>query len=118
MSEVTVLLSSRVVVGVGLAAWRDGVGAVARPQPDQVTPALSSTLAELAIGTQARVTGFSTDLPGEAARRLFDLGFTPGARVSVVRKAPLRDPIVFRVADYDIALRRAQAGRILVAGMT
>ena len=27
----------------------------------------------------------------------------------MVRRAPLRDPVIFRVGDYEIALRTAQA---------
>lgn len=46
------------------------------------------------------------------ARRLGDLGFTPGTTVEVVRRAPLRDPVVYRVRDYDICLRRAQAALV------
>ena len=42
-------------------------------------------------------------------RRLNDLGFTPGAVVEAVRRAPLRDPVLYRVKDYEVCLRRAQA---------
>ena len=47
-------------------------------------------------------------------RRLFDLGFHPGLEVELVRKAPMRDPLVFRVADCEIVLRKRDAARILV----
>ncbi|MCM1972405.1 ferrous iron transport protein A [Streptomyces sp. G1] len=48
------------------------------------------------------------------ARRLADLGFVPGAVVEVVRRAPLRDPVVYRVKDYEVCLRRAQAACVYV----
>ena len=37
-----------------------------------------------------------------------------GIDVTMVRRAPLRDPVIFRVGDYEIALRAAQARSIHV----
>ncbi len=48
------------------------------------------------------------------ARRLEDLGFTGGTEVEVVRRAPLHDPVVYRVKDYELCLRRAQARCVLI----
>ncbi|MEU1788173.1 FeoA family protein [Streptomyces sparsogenes] len=45
----------------------------------------------------------------DVARRLYDLGFTPGTVVEVVPRAPLRDPVVYQVKDYEVCLRREQA---------
>jgi ferrous iron transport protein A len=50
-----------------------------------------------------------------SAARLADLGFTPGTVVRVVRRAPLRDPVLYRVKDYEVCLRRAQAACVRVA---
>jgi len=47
-------------------------------------------------------------------QRLWELGFTPGQRVGVVRFAPLGDPIQVRVRGFDVALRRSEARRILL----
>lgn len=69
----------------------------------------ASTLADLACGRCSIITGLSAGAPAEVARRLFDLGFVPGARIESIRKAPLADPMIFAVAGYEIALRRAQA---------
>jgi ferrous iron transport protein A len=46
------------------------------------------------------------------ARRLADLGFTPGTVVEVVRQAPLRDPVIYRLKDYEVCLRRSQAAYV------
>jgi Fe2+ transport system protein FeoA len=43
------------------------------------------------------------------------MGVVPGAPVSVVKSAPLGDPIQVRIRDYDLALRRAEARTITVA---
>ena len=48
-------------------------------------------------------------------RRLFDLGFAPGQEIRLLRRAPLRDPLMFRVGGTEIVLRRRDARRILVA---
>ncbi|GLK99235.1 hypothetical protein GCM10017581_009760 [Dactylosporangium matsuzakiense] len=55
----------------------------------------------------------TADAPPAVARRLEDLGLTSGTTVDVVRRAPLRDPVVYRVKDYELCLRRAQAACVL-----
>ena len=72
------------------------------------------TLADICPGDCAQVLGYDDDVDPRTTRRLCDLGFAPGETVTVVRRAPMRDPIVFRVADYEIALRARQAAEILV----
>jgi ferrous iron transport protein A len=72
------------------------------------------TLADLQRGQRARVIGYGHDVEPSAARRLFDLGLVPGVDVTMVRRAPLRDPVIFRVGDYEIALRGSQSRSIHV----
>ncbi|MEO9139385.1 MAG: FeoA family protein [Jatrophihabitans sp.] len=72
------------------------------------------TLADLQQGSSARIVDVCGDGDPAAARRLFDLGFAPDALVQMIRRAPLADPVIFRIAGYDVALRRAQARRIRV----
>ncbi|WP_306191515.1 MULTISPECIES: FeoA family protein [unclassified Streptomyces] len=71
-------------------------------------------LAEPGPGTRAVVATVVADEEPAVVRRLLDLGFTPGSVVEVVRRAPLRDPVVYRVKDYEVCLRRAQAGHVHV----
>lgn len=70
------------------------------------------TLAGLRRGGAATIVRVLNLGDPAASRRLFDLGFVPGVRVECVRRAPLGDPAVYRVADYEIALRRGQAACI------
>jgi ferrous iron transport protein A len=49
------------------------------------------------------------DLPAEDARRLMELGFLPGTRVTAGQSAPGGDPRVFQVDGSEIALRRETA---------
>lgn len=71
-------------------------------------------LAELRPGMSGEVTGIDESVEPSTARRLSDLGFAPGAEVAVLRKAPLGDPVVLRVAEYEVALRKAQTAGIRV----
>jgi Fe2+ transport system protein FeoA len=54
------------------------------------------------------------DLPTEDARRLMELGFVPGIRVTAGLSAPGGDPRVFQVDGSEIALRRDTARRLKV----
>jgi ferrous iron transport protein A len=75
---------------------------------DQAVP-----LCELGPGSRARIVAMSAETLPSTARRLADLGFTPGTEVEVVRRAPLRDPVIYRLRDYEVCLRRAQAKCVL-----
>ncbi len=75
-------------------------------------PALSVPLGELLIGSHARVTEVQGG--GKHQRRMLDMGFVPGAEVTVIRKAPLGDPIEYRVKETSVALRKEDASTILV----
>jgi ferrous iron transport protein A len=45
----------------------------------------------------------------DVRRRLLEMGFCNGAAVEVVRRAPLGDPIEFRLRGYHLSLRDEQA---------
>lgn len=62
------------------------------------------------------VSRINESLDPAAARRLVHLGFAPGAVVEVLRRAPLLDPTVYRVADTEIALRGCHAAGVCVNG--
>ncbi len=52
--------------------------------------------------------------PPHWRRRLYALGFVPGATVYVEQRAPLGDPIQYRVRDTWLALRAQTAQHIWV----
>ncbi len=58
-------------------------------------------------GRVARVTG-----EREIRRRLLEMGFCNGTRVQTIRRAPLGDPVEFRVRGYHLSLRSEQANCI------
>ena len=71
---------------------------------------VSSTLLDLRRGDAAILDGI--DLPSDEARRLMELGFLPGARITAGFSAPGGDPRVFQVDGSEIALRRETARRL------
>ena len=46
--------------------------------------------------------------------RLMTMGLVPGTQVTVLRSAPLGDPMALRVRSYHLALRRDDAASIEV----
>lgn len=77
-----------------------------------VVDGVSPTLLDLRRGDAAILERI--DLPGDDARRLMELGFLPGARVTAGLSAPGGDPRVFQVDGSEIALRRETARRLKV----
>jgi Fe2+ transport system protein FeoA len=71
-----------------------------------------ATLVDLRRGDAAVLEAI--DLPKDEARRLMELGFLPGARITAGLSAPGGDPRVFQVDGSEIALRRETAGRLKV----
>ena len=70
--------------------------------------ATKSGLIELSVGDRAIVAELAPTLDPLVARRLADLGFAPGTQIEVLRRAPLGDPVIYRICGYEIALRAAQ----------
>ena len=64
------------------------------------------TLAELKVGDAARVLSLGGD---EATERMMEMGLVEGTHFSVVRFAPLGDPIEIEMRGYHLSLRRAEA---------
>jgi ferrous iron transport protein A len=74
--------------------------------------ALPASLVDLRRGDAAILERI--DLPGDEARRLMELGFLPGARITAGLSAPGGDPRVFQVDGSEIALRRETSRRLKV----
>lgn len=64
-------------------------------------------LNSLGLGCCGRVLSVGGD--SELRRRLLEMGFCNGAQVQMVRRAPLGDPIEFRLRGYHLSLREEQA---------
>ena len=68
---------------------------------------MEKLLCNFAIGESGVVCGVRGE--GRVRRRLFDMGVTPGAEVTLVKKAPLGDPLEVTLRGYQLTLRRTEA---------
>jgi len=73
-------------------------------------------LSELAAGASAVVREFPKT--GNAFIRLREMGLLAGTRVTLVRTAPLGDPIEIKVRGYNLTLRKSEAEHVLVEPAT
>ena len=71
------------------------------------------TLRDLEIGQTARI----TTVGGEGALRqhFLDMGVIPGAEVTLIKYAPMGDPMELRIHGYELTLRLDDAAKIGVA---
>jgi ferrous iron transport protein A len=74
--------------------------------------AASIKLSELAIGATATVREFPK--AGGAFVRLREMGLLTGTRLTLVRAAPLGDPIEIKVRGCRLTLRKSEAEHVLV----
>ncbi len=72
----------------------------------------SCGLDRVPVGTAARI--LEVGGTESEARRLQELGFAPGGRVEVLFESPWGDPVAYYVRGAVVALRRRDAGTILV----
>ena len=74
------------------------------------------TLKELAVGKSGRI----LRVGGEGALRqhFLDMGVIPGAEVTVVKLAPMGDPIELQIHGYELTLRLDDAAQIDIEAIT
>lgn len=51
---------------------------------------------------------------GKIKRRFFDMGVTPGAKITLKKIAPLGDPIEITIRGYELSLRKDEAKTVLM----
>jgi ferrous iron transport protein B len=68
------------------------------------------TLRELKEGEKGII--FHINGQGEFRKRIIEMGFIRGKWVTVVKAAPLQDPVEYRILDSDVSLRLEEAGLI------
>lgn len=70
------------------------------------------TLTQLAIGQTATVIEVAGE--GSSRQHFLDMGVLPGAEITLVKYAPMGDPMELRVHGYELTLRKEDAKRIEV----
>lgn len=73
------------------------------------------TLKELAIGKSAIITAVNGE--GALRQHLLDMGLVPGAEITVVKYAPMGDPVEVRIHGYELTLRLADAGEVIIEAL-
>ncbi len=73
---------------------------------------MNKLLSEFAIGESGVIVCVKGE--GKVRRRLFDMGLTPGAELTMRKKAPLGDPIEITVRGYELTLRKIEAACVEV----
>ncbi len=74
------------------------------------------TLKELSIGKSATITAVGGE--GELRQHFLDMGLIPGARVTMVKYAPMGDPVEVRIHSYELTLRLADAEKIEITDIS
>ena len=70
------------------------------------------TLKELKIGQSALIKAVGGT--GALRQHFLDMGVIPGAEVTVVKFAPMGDPMELQIHGYELSLRLDEAEKILV----
>lgn len=73
---------------------------------------MEKLLSDLEIGKEGIIKKINGE--GRLRKRLFDMGVTPGARVLVLKLAPLGDPIEISIRNYLLTLRKSEAALVIV----
>jgi len=63
--------------------------------------------------------GIITKVLGHGAfrKRITEMGFVKGKRVTVIKNAPLQDPVEYKIMNYNVSLRRGEAQLVEVIGV-
>ena len=70
------------------------------------------SLRKMRVGQQGKIA--TVEALGEMNRRIRDMGLIPGTTVSIVGRAPLKDPVALRLSGVTISLRNSEADYIKV----
>ena len=71
------------------------------------------TLNQLPVGERAVITSVGGD--GALRQYFLDMGVLPGTEVTVMKLAPMGDPLELRIHGYELTLRLADAAKITVS---
>lgn len=70
-------------------------------------------LAELEIGKEGYIEGVDCENPA-LRRHILDMGLTPGTEITMVKAAPMGDPLEVRLRSYELTIRKEDAARIRI----
>ncbi len=73
---------------------------------------MNKLLSDFTVGESGKIVKVTGE--GKLRRRLFDMGVTPGAELTMHKKAPLGDPIEITLRGYELTLRKTEAACVEV----
>lgn len=72
------------------------------------------TLNDVSVGKTVKVVKLLGE--GPLKRRIMDMGILKGTEITVVKIAPIGDPIEVNLRGYDLSIRKSEAANIEVEG--
>jgi len=82
-------------------------------EPKKDLPEVRTFLRDIPIGKAGKVIGYDRALRGYKGK-LLSMGLTPGTEFTVIRVAPLGDPVEIRVRGFHLSLRKQEADTLIV----
>lgn len=73
---------------------------------------MNKVLSDFSVGESGKIIKVNGE--GRVRRRLFDMGVTPQAEVTLRKKAPLGDPMEVTLRGYELTLRKSEAACVEV----
>ena len=74
------------------------------------------TLKEMKVGQSAVITAVGGQ--GELRLRFLDMGLIPRTEVTLIKTAPMGDPIEIHIRGYELTLRKEDARNIVVESLS
>ncbi len=71
-----------------------------------------TTLNVLEPGSKAKVIRIKGK--GATRKRILDMGIVTGVEIEIIKRAPLKDPVEFKVKGYNLSMRQREAGLVVV----
>lgn len=110
-SVLVAVQNSRIGVGAEIA---QRILVSDQPLKDREMEAKTNTcLREMTQGSQGRIIGYDKAKRGYKGK-LLSMGLTPGTKFTVIRVAPLGDPVEILVRGFHLSLRKQEADALVV----
>ena len=111
-SVLVAIQDNRIGVGAGMAQ-KILVSNEPINKEDTMNTQTQTLLREMPQGTKGRVVGYKQVLRGYK-KKLLSMGMTPGVEFTIIRVAPLGDPVEILVRDFHLSLRKEEADALVV----
>ncbi len=111
-SVLVAIQDNRIGVGAGMAQ-KILVSNEPINQGKRMNTETQTLLREMPKGTNGRVVGYNKVLRGYK-KKLLSMGMTPGVEFTIIRVAPLGDPVEILVRDFHLSLRKEEADALVV----